>query len=107
MVHSFGTETRTAADGASVLSVIGELDIASAPQFRETVGELMGTGVRNLVVDLSESPFVDSSGIGAVLWAQHRLRGVGGLLLTTGAARPVARAFELAGLGEMVHDRVH
>jgi anti-sigma B factor antagonist len=103
MLHAFETRTRTEPDGTAVLSVLGELDIASAPQFREAVGALMGTGVRHLVVDLSGSDFVDSSGIGAVLWAEHRLQAAGGDLRTQGCTDGVTRAFQLAGLGELAH----
>jgi anti-sigma B factor antagonist len=103
MLRSFDTTTSTAADGSSVLAVHGELDLASAPQFREAIGALMGTGARHLVVDLSDSDFVDSAGLGALLWAGHRLRAVGGRLTTTGCTPPVERAVRLAGLDELLH----
>lgn len=106
MLHSFATRTSTRPDGTSVLAVLGELDLASAPHFRQAVAEIMGTGARSVIVDLSGSDFVDSQGIGAVLWAEHRLRAVGGTLRTTGCTPPVRRAFTLAGLGEMVRERV-
>lgn len=103
MLHTFDTQIRTAPDGSAVLAVKGELDLASAARFREAVGALMAAGTRTVVVDLSGSDFVDSSGIGAVLWAEHRLRATGGDLITTGSTPPVTRAFELAGLASMVH----
>src|SRR3712207_4427013 len=75
---------------ASVVSVIGDLDLASAAAFKQVVGDLMGTGVRHLAVDLGETAFIDSSGLGAVLWADRRLHAVGGDLEITNADRNVA-----------------
>jgi anti-sigma B factor antagonist len=90
MLHSFETHLKNGPDGSTVLAVVGELDLASAPHFREAVGEAMGTGARKVVVDLSGSDFIDSSGIGALMWAEHRLQAVGGDLRTTGCTPPVA-----------------
>ena len=103
MVHPFETRISDGPDGTAVLSVIGELDLASAPHFREAVGAVMGTGARSVVVDLSGSDFIDSSGIGALMWAEHRLQAVGGDLTTKGCQPPVERAFKLAGLSQLIH----
>ncbi len=103
MLHHFETQLTDGPDGTFVLAVTGELDLASAAHFREAVGEAMGTGARNVVVDLSGSDFIDSSGIGALMWAEHRLQAVGGELTTKGCQPPVERAFKLAGLSQLIH----
>ena len=103
MLHHFDIDVNTRPDGVAVLKVDGELDLASAPQFRQAVGELMGEGRRRVVVDLSGSDFVDSSGIGAILWADNRLKALGGRLTTTGCTPHVVRVLELSGLGSFVH----
>jgi anti-sigma B factor antagonist len=88
----------------SAVTVSGELDLSSAPQFRTMVRELMGRGVRILTVDLSDTEFIDSSGLGALLWAEHRLQAVGGELVVTHAKSTVERSFRLAGLDAMLVD---
>ena len=88
---------------ASTMHISGELDIAAAPHFRQMLGDVMGTGVRDVRVDLSGTDFVDSSGLGALLWAEHRLRAVGGTLELVNAQENVARTFALAGLHGMLH----
>ncbi len=103
MLHAFDIEITEQADGTSVLAVSGELDLASAALFREKVGEVMGTGVRHLVVDLSGVDFVDSSGLGAMLWAERRLEAVGGDLQAVNCRPPVERVIALAGLSELLH----
>ena len=90
------------APDATVLSVVGELDLAATPEFKQTLGELMATGVRHVELDLGETAFVDSSGLGAVLWADHRLHAVGGDLELSHVQGNVARTFDLAGLSQLI-----
>lgn len=92
-------ERRT--DGAT-LAVKGELDIATAPRLRATVGDLMGQGVRHLEIDLDGVTFIDSSGMGALLWVSNRLGAVGGDLSASHVHGPPARALELAGVGSQI-----
>ena len=103
MLHHFDLHLSTDPDGTAVIAVDGELDLASAAQFRETIGELMGTGARTVVVDLGKSDFVDSSGIGALLWAERRLEALGGELTATNCTPQVARVFRLSGLSSFLH----
>ena len=88
----------THADGHAVVEVLGELDVAAAASFRRAVGDLMGGGDRHLVVDLAATSFVDSSGLGALLWAEHRLQAIGGEIDIVNLSPAVARIFEMAGL---------
>lgn len=104
MVHRFDVQIRVQDDGTPVLALCGELDLAAAPQLRRVIGGLMGSGARHMVVDLSDASFVDSSGMGALLWADHRLHAAGGELTAVNPQPNVARAFELAGLGPFVHN---
>ncbi len=55
------------------------------------------------LIDLADSDFVDSSGLGAILWARHRAQAVGGDLHVDNCCPPVERAFTLAGLTELLH----
>lgn len=53
---------RTTVEGRPSLRVRGELDIASAPQLGSAVADLLQPGATSLVVDLTETSFLDSSG---------------------------------------------
>ena len=103
MPPRFDVQIRMQEDGTPVLAIVGELDLAAAPQLRRVIGGLMGSGARTMVVDLSEASFVDSSGMGALLWAEHRMQAAGGALQAVNPQPNVARAFEIAGLGPLVH----
>ena len=86
------------------LSVVGELDLASATVFREQLGELMGTGRRDVLIDLEATEFLDSSGIGALLWAHHRLEAAGGHLTLVNAHGTVARTLHMTGADRILGD---
>ena len=84
------------------LTVEGELDIATASQFRESVGALLGTGCRLLRIDLSGTTFLDSSGLGALVWASHRIRSAGGELSVVNPSERVAQTMQLTGVDRVL-----
>ncbi len=71
------TSTREA-NGLKVLDVVGEIDVYTAPQFREAVNELINDGQKNLIIDMKQVTYMDSSGFGTLLSATKRLRPEGG-----------------------------
>jgi anti-anti-sigma factor len=54
-------------NGVRVVSVRGELDIATSPQVRELLGDAATDQVRPLVIDLVECECIDSTGLAALL----------------------------------------
>jgi anti-sigma B factor antagonist len=62
-------------DGATVIRPASErLDLEVAPEFRSAVLRLIKTGHRNLVVDLEDVGFIDSSGLGTLVSALKQLK---------------------------------
>lgn len=57
----------------TVLRMSGELDLVTSPVVRQSVHEAVAEGQHDVVLDLSEVFFCDSSGVG-VLIASRRLR---------------------------------
>lgn len=82
----------------------GELDISSVSTFRSALGELMGAGQRDIRIDMSDVDFLDSCGIGVLLWAHHRLESAGGRLTVVNASGDVARVLELTGTARLLLD---
>jgi anti-sigma B factor antagonist len=89
--------TETMGDRA-VLTVRGELDAYSAPGLEDQVGRLLTQGVGTIVLDLSGTGFLDSSGLRAILTAQRRLTESGGQLSLRSPSEPVTRLLEITGL---------
>jgi anti-sigma B factor antagonist len=85
-----------------LVTLHGELDVASADGLANSLVELAGSTV---VVDLSDLMFMDSTGIGALVRARNRIRadGLGELVLTRPGAI-VHRALEIVGLDAWIID---
>lgn len=60
-------------DEVTVISVSGELDLATVPALRGALLGAVDRRARRLVLDLSNVTFIDSVGVGAVLHAKRRL----------------------------------
>ncbi|HEX3393421.1 MAG TPA: STAS domain-containing protein [Acidimicrobiales bacterium] len=63
-------------DEYTVCRPVGELDAYTVGQFREALGELASKP--KLLIDMSQVPFVDSAGLGALIGGIRRAREVGG-----------------------------
>src|SRR3954452_5314026 len=98
MSQPFQLRLDRVAGRACVFGVTGDLDLANAPEVRRAIGAALGEGERLIVIDLTEADFVDSSGLGALTWAQLRARAAGGDLGVAGAHDDVIRAIALANL---------
>ena len=59
-------------NGAVVIAVVGELDIAGARQMQPCIDAALEASAGSLVIDLGDTTFIDSSGI-AVLLAAKRI----------------------------------
>jgi anti-sigma B factor antagonist len=82
---------------ASVLTVAGEVDIATAPQLRSAIDEILDDGAGALWIDLCRTTFMDSSGL-QVLFASHaRTEKSGRRLAIVCPPGPVRRLLEITG----------
>ena len=79
---------------------VGELDIATVEEVARPVRELLEAGFVELVLDLSEVTFIDSSGIRMVLDAREGARRKGVALSLLPGPPVVQRSFELTGLAQ-------
>ncbi len=61
-------------EGVQVLTVTGEVDLATAPALENAIESILGSKPRGLVIDLSEVGFLASAGM-AVLVAAHQRAG--------------------------------
>jgi anti-sigma B factor antagonist len=91
--------TERAEGGVSVLGVHGELDIATAPELRSALNELIDGGTHRVVVDLLEVGFIDSTALAVLLQAHRRVEESGGLAVVIDPASYTHLIFEIAGLG--------
>ncbi len=91
---------RELAHDTSLLSVEGDLDLASAPSLKWALADLQSAGSRHVVVDLAKVSFIDSTALGVLVGAQRHLD-PGIKLAIACAEENVLRIFELTGLDGM------
>ena len=100
-MQPLAVERTSSTDGADVLLVEGEIDIATAPELRACLASLAHEAV--VAVDLSGVAFVESSGI-AVLIAEHKRRAAAGeQLVVTGSSPLALRVFEATGVDQLLN----
>ena len=85
-------------DGWAVLSVSGEVDVATAPRLREQLITLVNDGKVQIVVDLENVEFLDSTGLGVLVGALKRVRTSDGELALVCTEPRILKVFEITGL---------
>ena len=96
MAIEFDIADRTHGDGTPVVSVAGEIDLFTAPEFRAHVQRALDQDGSRLIVDLSATTFVDSSSLGVLIGAHRRLGGAP--LVVVAADRSVLKTLRITGL---------
>ncbi len=91
-------------DGGAVVTLLGELDMASSPELEKVLSEALGYD-GEVEVDMRGIGFCDSTGIAKLVSAARQLSERGSALRIKGAQERVRRIFELAGLLE--NDWIH
>ena len=98
MAVEFEITDRKVDDETHVIAVTGEIDLFTAPEFKQRMSELIDAGRSRLVVDLSETTFIDSSSLGVLIGAHRRLKLRGGELLVVCDSEAIAKTFKITGL---------
>ncbi|HHW06555.1 MAG TPA: anti-sigma F factor antagonist [Clostridia bacterium] len=82
-----------------VVKVKGELDLLTAETFRNLVERAINREkTQNLILDMEQVDFIDSSGLGVILGRYRRIREQGGNMAIVGVKPHVKRILELAGI---------
>jgi anti-sigma B factor antagonist len=95
----FRVEVR-AADDATVISVSGELDLASSPALEEELERVAQSDAEVVIVDLRELEFMDSTGLSVLVRAHQRAEQQGRRLGLVNGSQQVQRLLSLTGVAE-------
>ncbi|MFI5890896.1 STAS domain-containing protein [Actinoplanes sp. NPDC051513] len=87
---------------ATTVSLRGEVDVLTVDQVRVALEEALAARPREIVVDLRELTFIDSTGLGALIFGFQRARDTGIRFRLSGPSRPVHQILALSGLLEVV-----
>lgn len=93
--------------GQTVITVHGEVDLATSPQLRDCLAAIVESGP-SIVVDLDNVGFIDSTGIGVLVGGVKRARSNGGDLSLVCNQRRILKVLEITGLTQVfeVHESV-
>ncbi len=95
---NFHIEDEAIDDTTHVIELGGEVDLYTAPEFKERMVELIESGKKQIVVDLSKATFIDSTTLGVLVGGVKRLRPAGGSLALVCTDQNITKIFEITGL---------
>jgi len=86
----------------SVVLVDGYLDFDAAPALKESIVNQLDEGTRHLIVDLTQTEFIDSTAIGVLVGGLKRVQESGGTLAVVCTNANIRDIFALVGLDDML-----
>ncbi|MFN2557729.1 MAG: STAS domain-containing protein [Nitriliruptorales bacterium] len=86
----------------TLVSLSGELDVATAPTLRQRFVELASAGQVHVVVDLAQVDFLDDVGLGVLLGGAMRSRARGGTFVLVCSEPRLLEILALSGLDQAV-----
>jgi anti-sigma B factor antagonist len=95
---NFDIKTEQLGDDAYVISLAGEVDLYTAPEFKQQLLEVIGQGGKQVIVDFSDTTFIDSTTLGVLVGGVKRLRTNDGQLSLVCSDRNITKIFEITGL---------
>ena len=99
MTHDeLSIDLRTEEGGALLFKLRGSLDLATAPTVRAALTEASDKGPHDLIVDLTQLEFLDSTGLGVLIGSHRRAAEHGGSFRLIIGDGPIVRLLNITGL---------
>lgn len=81
-----------------ILDIAGEIDLYNAPEIKDVINKLIEEKKYNVVINLEQVSYIDSSGIGALISSLSNLKKYQGGLKIIKVYASVRKVFELTKL---------
>src|SRR5438445_10070987 len=95
---NFDIKTEQLGEDVYVISLAGEVDLYTAPEFKQQLLEVITQGAQHVVVDFTNTTFIDSTTLGVLVGGIKRLRTNDGELSLVCSDRNITKIFEITGL---------
>ena len=95
---NFDIKTEELDSQTYVIALGGEVDLYTAPEFKQQLLEVIRQGAKDVVVDFSNTTFIDSTTLGVLVGGVKRLRTNDGQLSLVCSDRNITKIFEITGL---------
>jgi anti-sigma B factor antagonist len=90
--------TAREAGDVTVVTVEGQLIVANRQELKQVIQDALDGGARKFVVDFGPTAYIDSSGLGALVSINRKVREQGGELRLAGLNEDLRSLFELTKL---------
>ena len=94
-------ETRTVESQPPIIELEGEVDVYTAPQLKQQMINLLESGAKELVVDLTKVDYLDSTALGVLIGGLKRMRERDGNMVLVCPSPRIRRVFEITGLDKI------
>ncbi len=95
---NFDVQTEKVDDSTYVIALSGEVDLYTAPEFKQQLLDVIAKGAKDVVVDFTNTTFIDSTTLGVLVGGVKRLRAQDGRLSLVCSDRNITKIFEITGL---------
>jgi len=95
---NFDVQTEKVDDSTYVIALSGEVDLYTAPEFKQQLLDVISNGGKDVVVDFTDTTFIDSTTLGVLVGGVKRLRVQDGRLALVCSDRNITKIFEITGL---------
>lgn len=92
------SENSILSENSQIIRLSGELDIHSAPDFKDEVLKIINDGYTNIIIDLDELNFLDSRGLGVFIGISRSIKEKNGNFKLICANQPILKIFQRTGL---------
>lgn len=90
-----GTEQK---NNVMIIRLWGDLDLYHAGKFRQTLDDIFGKSIYNVVINLEKTPYIDSSGIGVLVYARTTVTKKGGKLALVNPQETILKVLDISRL---------
>jgi len=94
----FSVQSEQLGEGTHVISLAGEVDLYTAPELKQELLNAIGNGAKEVIVDFTDTTFIDSTTLGVLVGGVKRLRPNGGRLSIVCSDPNITKIFEITGL---------
>jgi anti-sigma B factor antagonist len=98
-----GFSKTTSGRGVTVVRVEGQLIVGNRQELKAVIQEALEAGERKFLIDCTQTAYIDSSGLGALVTISKKVRENGGELRLAGLNEDLRSLFELTKLDSLFH----
>lgn len=85
-------------NNVAIIDIMGEIDLYNSPKIKDALLEKVKDGYKNFIINLGDVTYIDSSGIGTLIFCRTSLNQNSGALRIIKIKDSVKRIFELTKL---------